>query len=86
MEFKTEEFLIDRDVLTAKRISNRFDNLLDDLERYGDSCFDCTRKREEHFLLNEADKILEDKRASRAEKAFAGIVYQIVGEWQPDPE
>ncbi len=86
MKFKTEEFLIDRDVITAKRISNRFDNLLDDLERYGDSRFDCTRKREEHFLLNEADKILEDERATRAEKTFARIVYQIVSEWQPDPE
>ncbi len=38
------------------------------------------------ILLNEADKILEDERATRAEKAFARIVYEIVSEWQPDPE
>jgi hypothetical protein len=38
----------------------------------------------ETFLLNEADKILTDPPSTRREKAFAGIVYQLVSEWLID--
>ncbi|MCA1622732.1 MAG: hypothetical protein LC768_10680 [Acidobacteria bacterium] len=82
MEFKTEDFTMDRDTATAKRISNRLDNLYDDLNRCRNPrCNHSNRIREEDFLLTEALKILQDETATRAEQAFAGIVYELVSQW-----
>ncbi len=86
MEFKTKDFFIDRDTATAARISNRLDNLYDDLNRCKGSC--CSqagrRIRQENFLIKEADKILLDPDTTRSAKAFAGIVYEIVSGFQED--
>ncbi len=83
MEFKTKDFLIDQDTATAARISNRLDNLYDDLNRCADShCKASRRVRQENFLLGEADKILRDPNATRSAKAFAGIVYEILNGFQ----
>ncbi len=82
MELKTEDFLIDRDTATAKRITNRFNNFLDDQDRCRDSSRGrSNRIREKTFLLDEADKILSDPASTRSAKAFAGIVYAFVSEW-----
>ncbi len=82
MELKTEDFLRDRDTVAAKQISNRFDNLLDDEDRRWDSRFEdhSIPIREEEFLLNEAERILDDERATRVETAFALVVSAIVRE------
>ncbi len=86
MEFKTKDFLVDRDTATAARISNRLDNFYNDLNRCNDSC--CSqasrRIRQENFLIKEADKILLDPNTTRSAKAFAGIVYEIVRGFQED--
>lgn len=84
MEFKSTDFLIDRDKATAARMSNRLDNLYDDLNRCREShCSHCNERiREENFLIKEADRILTDPAATRSEKAFAAIVYEIVSAWQ----
>ena len=86
MEFKIKDFLIDRDTATAARMSNRLDNLFDDLNRCKDShCSqDNHRIRQENFLIKEADKILLDPNATRSEKAFAAIVYEIVSGFQQE--
>ncbi len=86
MEFKTKDFLVDRDTATAARISNRLDNFYNDLNRCNDSC--CSqasrRIRQENFLIKEADKILLDPNTTRSAKDFAGIVYEIVRGFQED--
>jgi hypothetical protein len=82
MNFKTKDFLIDRETAKVDRVRKRFDNFLDDLDRCKDSR--SNRMREENFLLNEAHKVLTDPTARRSEKAFAGIVYQIISEWLID--
>ncbi len=84
MVFKTKDFFIDRDTATAARISNRLDNLYDDLNRCTDSCCSQASKRihKENFLIKEADKILTDPLATRSAKAFAGIVYEILNGFQ----
>ncbi|MEJ7860734.1 MAG: hypothetical protein WKF90_03750 [Pyrinomonadaceae bacterium] len=86
MYLKTKDFLIDRDTVTAARMSNRLDNFYDDLNRCKNShCNqDNHRIRQENFLIKEADKILLDPNATRSEKAFAGIVYEIVRGFQED--
>ncbi len=86
MEFKTKDFLIDRDTATAARMSNRLDNFYDDLNRCKDShCNqDNHRIRQENFLIKEAGKILTDPNATRSAKAFAGIVYEVLSGFQED--
>jgi hypothetical protein len=86
MVFKTKDFFIDRDTATAARISNRLDNLYDDLNRCTDSCCSQASKRirSENFLIKEADRIFMDPSATRSEKAFAEIVYEIVSGFQAD--
>ncbi len=85
MEFKTTDFFTDRDTATAARISNRLDNLYDDLNRCTDSCCQAShRVRQENFLIKEADKILLDPNTTRSEKAFAGIVYEILNGFQQE--
>jgi hypothetical protein len=87
MYFKTKDFLIDRDTATAARISNRLDNLYDDLNRCADShCKASHRIRQENFLIKEADKVLLDPRATRSAKAFAGIVYEVLNGFQQEDE
>jgi len=85
MYLKTKDFLIDQDTAVAARISNRLDNLYDDLNRCTDShCHASHRIRQENFLLKEADRILLDPNTTRSEKSFAGIVYEIVSGFQED--
>jgi hypothetical protein len=80
MEYTTQDFFMYRDTAKAARMSNRLDNLYDDLNRCNDSCCskDSHRIRQEKFLIKEADKILLDPNATRSAKAFAGIVYEIL--------
>ncbi|MEJ7862147.1 MAG: hypothetical protein WKF90_11005 [Pyrinomonadaceae bacterium] len=79
MYLKTKDFYTDSDTATAARISNRLDNLYDDLNRCKDShCKASHRIRQENFLIKEADKILLDSNATRSAKAFAAIVYEIL--------
>jgi hypothetical protein len=86
MEFKTKDFFTDRDTAAAARISNRLDNLFDDLNRCEDSrCNQGShRVRQENFLIKEADRILLDPNTTRSAKAFAGIVYEILSGFQED--
>jgi hypothetical protein len=85
MYLKTKDFYTDSDTATAARISNRLDNLYDDLNRCADShCKASHRIRQENFLIKEADKILLDSNATRSAKAFAGIVYEILNGFQQD--
>jgi hypothetical protein len=85
MGFKTKDFYTDSDTATAARISNRLDNLYDDLNRCADPhCKASHRIRQENFLIGEADKILLDPTATRSAKAFAGIVYEILNGFQQD--
>ncbi len=80
-----KDFYTDTDTATAARISNRLDNLYDDLNRCADShCKASHRIRQENFLIKEADKILLDSNATRSAKAFAGIVYEILNGFQQD--
>ncbi len=82
MNFKTEDFLRERDAVAGRRISNRYDNLLSDEDRrWNSSRVDHSVPiREEEFLLNEAERILDDERATGAEKSFAWVVAEIVRE------
>jgi hypothetical protein len=86
MYLKTKDFFTDSDTATAARISNRLDNLYDDLNRCNDSC--CNQEnhriRQEKFLIKEADKILLDPNATRSAKAFAGIVHEILNGFQQE--
>jgi hypothetical protein len=86
MYLKTKDFYTDSDTATAVRISNRLDNLYDDLNRCKDSrCnHDNHRIRQENFLIGEAGKILLDPNATRSAKAFAGIVYEILNGFQQE--
>ncbi len=86
MYFKITNFLIDSDAATAARISNRLDNLYDDLNRCNDSCCSQASKRirQENFLLAEAGKILTDADSTRSAKAFAGIVYEVLNGFQQE--
>ena len=85
MYLKTKDFYTDSDTATAARISNRLDNLYDDLNRCSDShCKASHRIRQENFLIGEADKILLDPTATRSAKAFAGIVYEILNGFQQE--
>jgi hypothetical protein len=87
MEFKTEAFLIDRDTATAKRISNRFENLLNDLDRRDKyRLVHSDQILEKIFLLGETYKVLDDPASTQREKAFAEIVYAIVSEWEVEGE
>jgi hypothetical protein len=88
MYLKTTNFLIDRDAATAARISNRLDNLYDDLNRCTDSCCSQASKRirQENFLLAEAGKILTNADSTRSAKAFAGIVYEVLNGFQETGE
>jgi hypothetical protein len=85
MYLKNQDFLVDRDTATATRISNRLDNLYDDLGRCsGSHCQDSKRIQQENFLIKEAGKILLGPDTTRSEKAFAGIVYEILSGFQAD--
>ncbi len=85
MYFKTTDFLVDRDTVTATRISNRLDNLYDDLNRCNDlHCQASNRIRQENFLIGEAGKVLVDPDATRSAKAFAGIVYEVLSGFQQE--
>jgi hypothetical protein len=85
MEYTTQDFFMYRDTAKAARMSNRLDNLFDELDRCTDShCKASQRVRQENFLLGEADKILLDTSATRSAKAFAGIVYEIVSGFQEE--
>jgi hypothetical protein len=85
MEYTTQDFFMYRDTAKAARMSNRLDNLFDELDRCNDShCKASHRIRQENFLIKEADKILLDSNATRSAKAFAGIVYEIVSGFQEE--
>jgi hypothetical protein len=83
MEYTTQDFFMYRDTATAARMSNRLDNLFDELDRCAEpQCKASHRIRQENFLIGEADKILRDPNATRSAKAFAGIVYEVVSGFQ----
>jgi hypothetical protein len=85
MEYTTQDFFMYRDTAKAVRISNRLDNLYDELDRCADPhCKASHRVRQEDFLLEEAGKILTDPNATRSAKAFAGIVYEVLSGFQED--
>jgi hypothetical protein len=87
MEFKTEDFFIDRDTATEKRILNRFENLLNDQERRDKyRLVHSNQTLDKIFLLDETFKVLDDPDSTRREHAFAQIVYAIVSEWEVDGE
>ncbi len=85
MEYTTQDFFMYRDTAAAARMSNRLDDLFDELDRCTEpQCKASHRIRQENFLLGEADKILLDPTATRSAKAFAGIVYEVVSGFQQD--
>jgi len=85
MEYTTQDFFMYRDTAAAARMSNRLDNLFDELDRCTEPrCKAIHRIRQENFLLDEADKILLDPTATRSAKAFAGIVYEVVSGFQQE--
>jgi len=85
MEYTNQDFLMYRDTAAAARMSNRLDNLFDELDSCNDShCKASHRIRQEDFLLEEAGKILTDPNATRSAKAFAGIVYEILNGFQQE--
>jgi guanylate kinase len=87
MEFKTEDFLIDRDTATEKRILNRFENLLNDQDmRDKYRLVHSNQTLDKIFLLGETFKVLDDPASTRREHAFAQIVYAIVSEWEVEGE
>jgi len=83
MEYTTQDFFNYRDTAAAVRMSDRLDDLYDQLGRCSDpQCKAIHRVRQENFLIGEADKILRDPNATRTAKAFAGIVYEVVSGFQ----
>ncbi len=85
MEYTTQDFFMYRDTAKAARMSNRLDNLFDELDRCTEpQCKASHRIRQENFLIKEADKILLDSNATRSAKAFAGIVYEVLNGFQQD--
>jgi len=83
MEYTNQDFFKYGDTAKAARMSNRLDNLFDQLGRCSDPhCKASQRVRQENFLIGEADKILLDPNATRSAKAFAGIVREILDGFQ----
>jgi hypothetical protein len=85
MNFKTTDFFTDSDTATAARISNRLENLYDDLSRCNNPRHRASRRvRQENFLIKEADRIFHEPNATRSAKAFAEIVYEILSGFQEE--